>query len=101
MQDGLSGKLVLIVDRKPWFLELLGYLRDMAAGCPLELSGPKRQSGGSCVLSGFASEVTLQDFCHILLVPENNAGAVGRGLYQGVTSRKWGISGGHLEGWLP
>ena len=32
----LSGKLVLVVDRKPQFLGLLGYLHDVAAGCPPE-----------------------------------------------------------------
>lgn len=32
----LSGKLVLVVDRKPQFLGLLRYLHDVAAGCTPE-----------------------------------------------------------------
>lgn len=62
----------------------------------------KHQGGNTKVLSGLISEVTHEDFCHILLVTRTTLMWGGRGLHKNVYTRSWGPLGAILkaEWWI-
>lgn len=83
----LSGKLMLVVDRKPSFLGCQKHLHNVAVGCPPEREIQNSKVEGR-VLSDFASEVTpgFPPYSH--WSQRTTLVQCGRRLHQGVNTRK-------------